>query len=145
MKPFGQLAAEEARSWCGTPFKWGQSRKGVGCDCKGLIQGVARELGRPEAESFYATFASYRVDRPVPASLLVEGFSTLFDQGKRMMPGDILLLKHGGRPAHMAIFVGNDRAVHAYPAMNGRVRERDIGVLFHKHPLHSIWRWRRCR
>jgi hypothetical protein len=47
--------------------------KGVGCDCKGLVQGVARELGFPEAESFYATFASYRPDRPVPSRLLIEG------------------------------------------------------------------------
>jgi hypothetical protein len=59
---------------------WGQSVKGVGCDCKGLIQGVARELGLKEAESFYATFSSYRPDKPVPVSLLKEGMAAVFDQ-----------------------------------------------------------------
>jgi cell wall-associated NlpC family hydrolase len=145
---FGDEVAAEARDWIDTPFKWGQSAKGQGCDCKGLIAGVARELGRPEADSVYAMFANYRVDRPVPAKLLLEGFSTLFDQVEAMEAGDVLLLKHGGHAAHMAIYVGNDRAVHAYPSIRSSVRERDLAVLFHKHPLHSIWRWKRlakCR
>ena len=75
---FGDRVAAEAREWVGTPFKWGQSVKGEGCDCKGLIAGVARELGRAEGDSFYANLSSYRVDRPVPSLLLVEGFEKLF-------------------------------------------------------------------
>jgi cell wall-associated NlpC family hydrolase len=137
--------ADEAREWVGTPFVWGQSTKGAGCDCKGLVAGVAKELGRAEAESFYATFGGYRADRPVPSKLLVEGFSKLFRRVKTMKPGDVLLLKHGGRAGHMAIFVGNDRAVHAYPGIRASVKERDLRVLFHKFPLHSIWRFRPCR
>jgi cell wall-associated NlpC family hydrolase len=145
---FGAKVAAEARSWIDTPFKWGQSEKGHGCDCKGLIAGVARELARPEADSVYAMFANYRVDRPVPSRLLLEGFSTLFDRVDAMEPGDVLLLKHGSQAAHMAIYVGDERAVHAYPGLRSSVRERGLAVLFHKHPLHSIWRWKRlakCR
>jgi cell wall-associated NlpC family hydrolase len=40
----GELVAAEALTWIGTPFVWGQSVKERGCDCKGLIAGVAREL-----------------------------------------------------------------------------------------------------
>lgn len=138
----GQRIADEALEWLDTPFVWGQSTKGHGCDCKGLIQGVARELGRPEADSFYATFSSYRVDRPVPASLLIEGFEKLFNRVDEMRPGDILLMKYAGRPGHMAIYLGNDRAIHAYPGIRASVKERDLAVLFHKFPLHSIWRFR---
>jgi cell wall-associated NlpC family hydrolase len=137
----GRAIAAEALDWIGTPFVWGQSQKGVGCDCKGLVAGVFRELGRPEAESFYASFAGYRVDRPVPAELLTEGFSKLFRRVSEPKPGDILLLKHAGRAGHMAIFVGGDRAVHAYPGQNGAgVKSRPLDVLLHKYPLHSVWR-----
>jgi hypothetical protein len=44
----------ETRAWLGTPFHWQASRKGVGCDCKGLVWGVARALGMPEADSPFA-------------------------------------------------------------------------------------------
>jgi cell wall-associated NlpC family hydrolase len=134
------VIAEEALQWVGTPFVWGQSQKGVGCDCKGLVQGVFRELGRPEADSFYATFSNYRVDRPVPSDLLVEGMGKLFDRVEAMEPGDILLLKHNAHPGHMAIFVGDGRAVHA--CIRSKVKSRELAVLFHKFPLHSVWRCR---
>lgn len=139
--------AAEALDWIGTPFVWGQSQKGVGCDCKGLVAGVARALGRPEADSVYAVFASYRVDRPVPGMLLIEGFEALFDRvpmGAGMEPGDLLLLRYGRPPVnigHMAIFAGNGRAVHS--SVGSRVKSRELRVLFHDCPLHSVWRWRR--
>lgn len=134
--------AAEALAWVDTPFVWGQSQKSVGCDCKGLVAGVFRELALPEADSFYAAFANYRADRPVPSSLLIEGFESLFDRVQDMRPDDILLLNYSGKPGHMAIYVGDGRAVHAYHGHCGRVRERDLAVLFQKFPLHSIWRCR---
>jgi cell wall-associated NlpC family hydrolase len=122
----GRAIADEAEApeWIGTPFVWGQSvKKASAATARGLVAGVFRELGRPEAESFYATFANYRVDRPVPAALLAEGFEKLFDRVETLNPGDIMLLKHAGKPGHMAIFVGGDRAVHAYPGAERRKRQ----------------------
>ncbi len=40
----------EARSWLGTPFKHQGRVKGVGCDCIGLIAGVARALKLPSRQ-----------------------------------------------------------------------------------------------
>ena len=146
---FPERVAEETLSWRGTPFVWGQSQKGVGCDCKGLLAGVARELGRPEAGNLYANFTGYRPDRPIPSDVLLEGFEKTFLPAKVMRPGYILLLKHGGKPGHMAIYVGpltasgNPRAVHAFPGRKAEVCDRELRVLFHKFPLHSIWRWKR--
>lgn len=137
-----QRIAAEAMEWVGTPFKWGQSVKGVGCDCKGLLAGVFRQLNRPEAESFYADFANYRADRPVPSALLLEGFGRLFIRADDLTAGRILLLNYGGAPAHMAIHIGNDRAVHAYHGHQGKVRDRDLRVLLHSFPLHSVWQCR---
>lgn len=136
----GDQIAAAALDWVGTPFVWGQSVKAVGCDCKGVIVGVLAELGRTEAECVHAKLANYRADRPVPAATLLEGFRTNFRRVKRMRAGDFLLLNLHGRPAHMAIHVGGDRAVHAYPG--GAVKDRPLSVLFHKFPLHSVWRCR---
>src|SRR5687768_13422801 len=106
----GELVATEAREWIGTPFAWQQSAKGKGCDCKGLLWGVARELGFPEAESLYAKVANYSPTRPVPSALLKEGFAAIFDPVASIedaRPGDILLLRTtiGGPAGHIAIVV----------------------------------------
>lgn len=140
----GERVAAEALDWVDTPFKWGQSTKGQGCDCKGLVAGIARQLDLPEAHSFYATFANYRVDRAPPADLLIEGMANLFDRSATMQMGDILLLRNGTAPSHMAIYVGHGRVVHAYPGQKSKVQSRPIEVLLHKYPLHSIWRWRQA-
>ena len=142
---FGERVAKEALSWAGTPFKWGQSQKGHGADCKGFVAGVARELGRPEAESFYATFTGYRPDRPVPSELLLEGFEKTFKRVDDIKPGDILLLKHGGKPGHIAIATLDGRAVHTQISSKAWVKETTQRALFHFYPLHSIWRWKRGR
>jgi hypothetical protein len=58
----------------------GPVAKGVGCDCKGLSPASRASSAARKADSFYAAFANYRVDRPVPAALLLEGFEALFDR-----------------------------------------------------------------
>lgn len=46
----------EARTWLGTPYRHQGSRKGVGCDCLGLVRGVWRALygNEPEQPGPYA-------------------------------------------------------------------------------------------
>jgi cell wall-associated NlpC family hydrolase len=140
----GAAIAAEALTWVDTPARWNQSQKGHGCDCKGLVQGVAREVGRPEAQSFYGLFIHYRGDRPVPVALLRQGLAELFDKvDGTLEDGDILLLRMRGKAQHLAIVTGGGaRAVHADAWGSGRVRERRLGALLQVCPLHSAWRWR---
>jgi cell wall-associated NlpC family hydrolase len=138
----GALVAAEARQWIGTRFVWGQSQKGVGCDCKGLVQGVARELGFSEAQGFYANFASYRPDKPVPANLLREGMAAVFDRAEDIAPGDVLLLRWAGKAGHLAVVTDRRKAVHAQIAPTERVKEASLRSLLKLFPLDSIWRWR---
>jgi NlpC/P60 family putative phage cell wall peptidase len=138
----GEAVAAEARAWLGTPFRWQASVKGVGCDCKGLLWGVARELGFPEAESLYAKVADYSPTRPVPSALLKEGIAAIFDPVEEMQPGDILLLKVGGRPSHIAIYSGEGRAIHAQIGPKNWVKEASLRALLKKFPMDSVWRWR---
>lgn len=138
-KSLGLRVADEARTWIGTPFHWQASQKGAGCDCKGLVWGIARELDRPEAQSLYASMADYgaRFD----GKLLKEGIARIFKPATDMQPGDVLLCKWNGQPGHLAIYLGNDRVISSIPGVG--VKERSLRALFHKFPLDSVWRWRR--
>lgn len=128
----------EARSWLGTPFHWQASAKGKGCDCKGLVWGVARELGRPEADSLHANMASY--GPAVDVRLLKAGLAATFDKRTDALPGDVLLLKVGGRAQHLAILTGKTM-VHTY----GRGPRCVVEVPFTniwRSQLDSVWGWR---
>ena len=42
--PIAEAVVKEALSWLGTPYRHQGSRKGVGCDCLGLVMGVWRAI-----------------------------------------------------------------------------------------------------
>jgi hypothetical protein len=93
----GQLVAAALPAWEKTPFHPQARVKGAGCDCKGLLWGVADELGFPEAQSEYAKAIDYSLTKRdgVPSARLKEGFAALFDPVTDMQAGDILLLQVG--------------------------------------------------
>lgn len=130
---------ETAREWIGTPFHWGASVKGVGCDCRGLIAGVARECGRSEAGEWEATWKGY--GQKAPAAKLRDGLARLFDPVADMEPGDILLLRIGRTPQHLAIYAGDGRMIHTYAKGPGRVIEVPMGSVW-TAAVTSAWRWR---
>ncbi len=142
----GEAVAHEAIEWIGTPTKWQHRTKGIACDCKGLLWGVAGELDYPEAQSVYARKADYGDSRPVPSALLKEGMAALFDRVaslEEILPGDVLLLKlFDGKPGHIAIVTFEGRAVHARMGHKDRVSSVRIAALLKKFALDSIWRWR---
>lgn len=142
----GQRIVAEARTWIGTKFVWQASVKGVGADCKGLVFGVARELGLPEAETFHAQVADYGIR--VPVKLLREGMASVFDPvaWDDRQPGDVMLLKLRSIPMHLAILSGvsegHERAIHAQIAPADVVTEAKLSALLVCHPVDSLWRWR---
>jgi cell wall-associated NlpC family hydrolase len=152
----GALAAVEARDWIKTPFRWQDSLKGPngGCDCKGLISGVARECGFPEANSIYAGMSAYSIKRPVPCDVLFQGMCETFERipfergqvvPKEIEAGDVLLVRLKGRPQHLAIVSEPGErgyAVHAQIGPKDWVKETRLDALLRAYPLHSIFRWR---
>lgn len=141
----GEAVWAAAQQWIGTPFHEQQSAKGQGCDCKGLLWGVARELGFPEAESFYAKFIDYDLGQKggIPTALLKEGMGSLFDRADDFQTGDILLLRHVRQAVHLAIVGPNDRAIHAAIGPSNMVKDTSLSrVLLKVYTLDSIWRWR---
>jgi hypothetical protein len=138
----GEMVAGALPSWDKTPFHPHARVKSAGCDCKGLLWGIAEELGFPEAESEYAKATDYNLMRRngIPSARLKEGFAELFDPvADEWRPGDILLCKCFGHPGHVAIWDGA-RVWNALP--NSGVRSRSLSVLKHHFPIDSAWRWR---
>lgn len=48
--PVAADVVREALAWVGTPYRHQGSRKGIGCDCLGLVRGVWRALYGVDAE-----------------------------------------------------------------------------------------------
>jgi NlpC/P60 family putative phage cell wall peptidase len=106
-----------ARRWIGTPYRHQGSRRGVGCDCLGLVRGVWREIRgeEPEEPGPYARdWAAQGGDERLieAARRLCAGERTLRD----MRPGDILVFRwRAHMPAtHLGIASGPDHFIHAY-------------------------------
>jgi len=109
----------EARSWIGTPYVHQGSVKGVGCDCIGLIIGVARCLGMPEATAFDQDIRYKGYSRPPNPRLLVEACDEYLDRVPVVsdaLPGDIALGRIEIEPQHFGILSAVDPAyiIHAY-------------------------------
>lgn len=135
----GEDVIAEAREWLGTPFQWQASLKGVGCDCKGLIWGVARALGLPEAAAAYASVADY--SSKVPIHLLRKGLAETLQPVETPEPGDVLLMRMAGRPQHLGFFAGK-HVIHTYsrgPA--SMVIPTPIETAFRAWPLAAVYRF----
>ncbi|MCF3934452.1 NlpC/P60 family protein [Acuticoccus sp. M5D2P5] len=111
-----------ARGWVETPYHHQASRRGVGCDCLGLVRGVWRELVGDEPE-FVPAYS--------PDWAEAKGEETLLDAaGRHFVPipvvreGALLVFRwKAGTPAkHVGIAVGDAAFVHAYDSV-GRVVE----------------------
>lgn len=139
MATAGDFVAE-AQAWIGTPFHWQASVKGVGCDCKGLVAGVARALGLPEAEGLYARMADYGADGRVPVSTLLRGMAETLTRTPVARPGDVLLFRMSGQPQHMGVHAG-DHVIHTYNGGPRRVIATRLALPARPWPLHSAWRF----
>lgn len=125
----------EASTWLGTPYRHQGSRKGVGCDCLGLVRGVWREVYCTDAEApgpYAADWAETGEGDP-----LVEAARRHCGEkvGLQVMAGDLLLFRIRPRlPArHCGIALSPDRFLHAYQ-----------GHSVVSSPLDPHWRRRLC-
>lgn len=106
----------EALNWLGTPYRHQGSRKGVGCDCLGLVLGVWREVyGRePEHPRPYAADWAEAGGQ----DLLLEAASRhcIEKAVDGITSGDLILFRWRPHlPAkHAGILVARDRFIHAY-------------------------------
>lgn len=128
----------EALTWERTPFDWQSAAKGIGCDCKGLVWGPARDLGLPEAAASWGAMSDYR--QVGYAHTLRQGLRATLLRVQDWMLGDVLLLNQGGAAQHLAIYGGDD-VLTAYVGA-GRVKRVSTAGALRAWPLDSIWRFR---
>lgn len=129
---------DEARRWLGTPFAHQGRARGIGCDCAGLIGGVATSLGFvPQqwwSETFDPIFGGYA---PTPSRDMLSTACASFMDRVRDAPrsGDVLLMRFAREPQHLAFYVlegDSETMIHAY-TVPGKVVE---------HRLNHAWRAR---
>jgi len=124
----------EALAWIGTPYRHQGCRKGVGCDCLGLVRGVWLKLYGRELEDPGAYAADWlQADE---GDRLAAAARRHFLQKDTLVPaaGDLLLFRWRPQwPArHLGIALSTDGFVHAYEGASAVVRS----------PLVPQWRRR---
>jgi NlpC/P60 family putative phage cell wall peptidase len=106
----------EAVSWIGTPYRHQGSRKGVGCDCLGLVRGVWKAVYGIEPERPAAYAADWA--EASGADLFLEAARRHCRQKaiSDAAPGDLLLFRWRPHlPAkHAGILIDESRFIHAY-------------------------------
>lgn len=122
----------EAMRWEGTPYRHQAARRGVGCDCLGLVRGVWRALEGTEPFVLPPYHADPR--RNEQPSALQAGFdSWLLKSQAPPEPGDVLLFRLGrnGPAHHCAIMLENGNFLHA---------QEHLGTV--RAPLSGPWQRR---
>lgn len=120
----------EARTWLGTPWHHQASLKGVGCDCIGLVRGVAVLFVGPIAHptDYSETWPLYRSEERLHAEVAARADAIELGMAR---PGDILLFGVGRGPAHHCGFLGANRTlIHCY---------REAGAVV-EQMLTGFWR-----
>ena len=84
----------------GTPYRWGGSTPGKGFDCSGLVKYAFNDINE--------------VNLPRTSSAMASGEHGVKVERKDLKPGDLLFFNiRSRRVNHVAIYLGNDRFIHA--------------------------------
>ena len=114
---------QAARAWIGTPYRHGQSRRGVGCDCLGLARGVWRDVIGPEPDKvppyspWWAEETGRETMRDICNKFMVPIDASLFRTGRQLFnDGDVLLMRlmYGGPAKHAVITIAPRTVIHSY-------------------------------
>lgn len=129
----GEDIVAEARAWIGTPWKHAQACKGVGCDCIGLVGGVAANVGITDD---WLTDASrvFKGYGRLPEALKIEAGCERWMVPvpfHKLQLGDILVMRVEKEPQHFGILsqLYPRYMVHAW-AQARRVAENRIDELW---------------
>jgi murein DD-endopeptidase len=118
-----QVLVRTAKSQIGAPYRYGGKDPKTGFDCSGLV---------------WWSYHKYGSNMPRTAQQQYK-HGTEISKGD-LEPGDLLYFDIGGKkPAHVAIFTGRGRFVHA-PSTGGRVREDELSNNYWKRVYYGARR-----
>lgn len=139
----------EARSWVGTSFQHQGRVKGSayfpgGCDCLGLVMGVARCFSlKTIAGQDLCQFDQTDYAKAPHSSDLISALMLHLQpiHIRVIQPADVILLKVGDNPQHLAFigdyFAGGLSIIHAYAPV-GRVTEHRLDTTWHRRIVASF-------
>jgi len=128
----------EAEAWMGTPWVHQQAVREVGCDCVGLVVGVARACGLAIADCSLWRGYHKQPDGRTLVAHLGRNFERVAEAGA--LPGDVMLFRIGAAPQHLAILGPGEIMIHAYaPARRVVAHRLDTDW---RGRLLSVWRFR---
>lgn len=138
----------QARTWLGTAYHHAASVKGVGCDCTGLLIGVARELGIDVEADFNYRFGDddlkrleatiLRYCRPLFPTTSIN-LPLLAMAADILQDGDMLLFRGRNIYHHVAIYSRTENTmIHVFPSAGG-VSEHEYTDEWRKL-LHGAYR-----
>lgn len=99
--------ANYAKLFEGNPYVWAGNSLTKGTDCSGFTKLV------------YAHFG-YQIPRTVEGQS-VSGISVSKSQ---LLPGDLVIFHKSGKVYHVALYIGNNRVIHASTPKNGIITQR---------------------
>lgn len=103
----GVEAVKYALEFMGNPYEWGGDSLTEGCDCSGFTMRVYERFG-------IALPHSSKGQKELGVE--IEGL-------ENALPGDLLFYEN---PAHVAIYIGSGKVIHAYPGNGICVSEADF-------------------
>lgn len=117
---------DEARRWVKTPFQHQGRLIGVGVDCIGLVLGVGRALGILDAPE-----EPYRI--PSRPEHLRNWLDAHMERSLLRKPGDVLLVRHGTRATHCAIYCGHNPRTRTHTMIHA------LGRGCREHSINADW------
>lgn len=136
---------EQARTWIGTPYHHQARLKGVGCDCLGLVVGVASELRlTDDAGKLLSSFDQTNYSTQPDGQLLTGKLQALLNEIpiSQKAPGDLALFKIDGNPQHMGLLSDYEDGlgvIHSYVS-SGKVVEHRLDKKW-EHRIVKVFRW----
>lgn len=121
--------AEQARTWIGTPFHHQGRLKKKGCDCLGMVIGVAHELKLTHEGKALSHLDNIHYSRTPNVAELLEKLKDNLTEvfAEHIQEGDILLMDIIDNPQHLAVVAnykyGGWSIIHAV-AGKGVVEQR---------------------
>ena len=135
----------EARTWLGTPYHHQARLKGVGCDCLGLVVGVANELElTDDSGQLLGSFDRTDYSRQPDGQFLTSRLQAILHEipiGEKA-PGDLVLFTIEKNPQHMGLlteFEDGLGLIHSY-APSQKVVEHRLDKKWEQR-IVKVFRW----
>jgi len=104
------------RQWIGTPYLHQASRKGVGCDCLGLVRGVWREIYKTEPAEALDYSSSWSEISTAERMLDAARCHLIEEDSQHLIAGNVLIfrMRRQSTAKHAGILSSPQHFIHAY-------------------------------